>query len=248
MSYGNTDSLDPEHYDNREINLETGSVDASNRGNYEGQPKKPELHGAYYELETVTVEQAPRLDGEIGSGEWPGFSVKLQDRDQVYRGRRLWQGRADLSAQLHAVRFGKDLFLAAKVVDNKVSAGDSVRLVTKRGLVIKPLESKLRPGGKGYVFEARYSLTSLAKASGLSDPGLLEALAADPLAGAGSDIEGLQLPLAVEILDVDGSTAPRVRSVLSTRLSGSPYNGAIRIFRRGALILVSDIELLKNNE
>jgi hypothetical protein len=114
--------------------------------------------------------------------------------------------------------------------------------VTKRGLVIQPLESKLRPGGKGYVFEARYSLASLAKASGLSDPGLLEALAADPVTGAGSDVEGLQLPLAVEIIDVDGSAAPRIRSVMSTRLVGSPYNGAIRIFRKGTLILGSDIE------
>jgi hypothetical protein len=114
LSFGNTDSLDPEHYDNREINLESGLVDASNKGNYEGQPKKPELHGAYYELETGTVDQAPRLDGEIASGEWPGYTVKLDAKDQVYRGRRLWQGRDDLSAQLHAVRFGKDLFLAAK--------------------------------------------------------------------------------------------------------------------------------------
>jgi hypothetical protein len=138
------------------------------------------------------------------------------------------------------VRFGKELFLSAEVVDNEVSSGDSVRLVTKRGLVIKPVESKLRPSGKGYVFEGRYLLASLAKAAGLGDPSLPEALAADPLAGAGSDLEGLQLPLAVEIIDVDGSAAPKARGVLSTRLVGSPYNGAIRIFRKGTLVLVSD--------
>jgi hypothetical protein len=242
LSFGNTDSLAPnDHYDNHEINLTTGLVRASEKGDYEGRPKRPEISGDYYELETLTVDLAPRIDGDIGSGEWPGYTVKLNEKDQVYRSRRLWHGREDLSAQLHAVRFGKDLFLSAEVVDNEVGAGDSVRLVTKRGLVIKPLESKLRPGGKGYVFEARYSLRSLAKASRLGDPSMLEALETDPLTGAGGDLEGLQLPLAVEIIDVDGSAAPKARSVLSTRLVGSPYNGAIRIFRRGALVLVSDI-------
>lgn len=241
LSFGNTDSLAPnDHYDNHEINLTTGLVRASEKGDYEGRPKKPEISGDYYELETLTVNHAPRIDGEIASGEWPGYTVKLNQKDQVYRSRRLWHGREDLSAQLHAVRFGKDLFLSAEVVDNEVSAGDSVRLVTKRGLVIKPVESKLRPGGKGYVFEARYSLESLAKASGLGDPSLLEALGNDPLAGAGSDLEGLQLPLAVEIIDVDRSATPKARGVLSTRLVGSPYNGAIRIFRKGTLVLVSD--------
>lgn len=243
LSFGNTDSLAPnEHYDNHEINLMTGLVRASEKGDYEGRPKKPEISGDYYELETLTVDRAPRIDGNIASGEWPGYTVKLNEKDQSYRSRRLWHGREDLSAQLHAVRFGKDLFLSAEVVDNEVSAGDSVRLVTKRGLVIKPVESKLRPGGKGYVFEARYSLESLAKASGLGDPSMLEALGTDPLAGAGSDLEGLQLPLAVEIIDVDGSAAPKARSVLSTRVVGSPYNGAIRIFHKGTLVLVSDIE------
>jgi|GEM_PF-1966171 len=243
LSFGNTDSLAPnDHFDNHEINLTTGLVRASEKGDYEGRPKKPEISGDYYELETLTVDHAPRIDGEIDSGEWPGYTVNLNQKDQVYRGRRLWHGREDLSAQLHAVRVGKELFLSAEVVDNEVSAGDSVRLVTKRGLVIKPLESKLRPGGKGYVFEARYSLESLAKASGLSDPDMLEALRNDPLAGAGSDLEGLQLPLAVQIIDVDGSAAPKARSVLSTRLLGSPYNGAIRIFRKATVILASDIE------
>ncbi len=243
LDFGNTDSIAPnDHYDNHEINLTTGLVEASEKGDYEGRPKKPEISGAYYELEALPVDKAPRIDGEIGPGEWPGYIVRLNEKGQVYRNRRLWRGREDLSAQLHAVRFGKDLFLSAEVIDNEVSAGDSVRLVTKRGLVIKPVESKLRPGGKGYVFEARYSLESLANASGLGDPSLLEALATDPLAGAGGDLEGLPLPLAVEIVDVDGSAAPKAHSVLSTRLVGSPYNGAIRIFRKSTLLLVSDIE------
>ena len=84
----------------------------------------------------------------------------------------------------------------------------------------------------------------LAGVSNPSDTYALEALRdhTDPMAGAGGDLEGFQLPIAVEIVDVDGSAAPKARSVLSTRLVGSPYNGAIRIFRKGTLILVSDIE------
>lgn len=244
LNFGNTDSTNLEHYDNREINLTTGLVDASEKGDYEGRPKKPEIKGAYYELEVLPVDNAPRLDGEIAPGEWPGYKVRLDEKEQVYRRRKLWRGRDDLSAQLHAGRSGKELFLAAEVTDNEVSAGDSVRLVTKRGVIIRPLESKLRPRGKGYVFEARYALEKLARVSKPGDTYAVEALAehTDPITGAGSDLEGFELPVAVEIVDVDGSATPKTRSVLSTRLVGSPYNGAIRIFRKGTLVLVSDIE------
>jgi hypothetical protein len=244
LNFGNTDSTDLEHYDNREIDLTTGLVEASEKGDYEGRPKKPKISGAYYELEVLPVDKAPRIDGDIAPGEWPGYTVRLNEKGQVYRRRQFWRGREDLSAQLHAVRFGKELFVSAEVSDNEVSAGDSVRLVTKRGVIIKPLESKLRPAGKGYVFEARYALENLARVSNPGDTYALEALRdhTDPLAGAGDDLEGFQLPVAVEIVDVDGSAAPKSRSVLSTRLVGSPYNGGIRIFRKGTLILISDIE------
>jgi hypothetical protein len=244
LDFGNTDSTAPdEHYDNHEINLTTGLVEASEKGNYEGQPKKPEISGPYYELEALPVDKAPRIDGIISPGEWPGYTVRLNEKGQVYRNRRLWRGRDDLSAQLHAVRVGKDLFVSAEVIDNEVSAGDAVRLVTKRGQVIKPQESKLRPSAKGYIFEARYQLEDLVRVSNPGDTYAVEALQEHlgPSDKSG-DLEGFQLPLAVEIVDVDGSAAPKVRSVLSTRLFGSPYNGAIRIFRAGTLVLVSDIE------
>jgi hypothetical protein len=244
LNFGNTDSTNLEHYDNHEINLTTGLVEASEKGDYEGRPKKPEISGSYYELEVLPVEKPPSIDGYIAPGEWPGYTVRLNEKGQVYRHRQLWRGRNDLSAQLHAVRSGKDLFVLAEVIDNEVSAGDSVRLVTKRGAIIKPLESKLRPGGKGYVFEARYSLESLVRGSKPGDTYAVEALRdqTDPLTGAGGDLEGFQLPVAVDVVDVDASVTPKARSVLSTRLVGSPYNGAIRIFRKGTLVLVSEIE------
>ena len=243
LDFGNTDSTAPdEHYDNHEINLTTGLVEASEKGNYEGQPKKPEISGSYYELEALPIDKAPRIDGVVAPGEWPGYTVRLNEKGQVYRNRQLWRGRDDLSGKLHAVRFGKELFVAAEVIDNEVSAGDSVRLVTKRGLVIKPLESKLTRSGKGYIFEARYALENLARVSHPGDTYALENLQ-DHLGPSdkSGDLEGFQLPVAVEIVDADASATPKVRGVLSTRLVGSPYNGAIRIFRKGTLILISDI-------
>lgn len=242
LSFGNTDSLDLEHFDNHDINLMTGAAEASKKGDYEGRPKHPEISGSYYELEVLPVDQAPGIDGSAGPGEWPGYTVRLSEKSQVYRNRRLWHGPGDLSAQLHAVRVGQDLFLSAQVTDNEVEPGDLVRLVTKKGLVIKPLESKLKPGGKGYVFEARYSLETIAKASQPGDKYALEALQTFVSPSSGGSLEGLELPVAIEIIDVDRSSAPRVRGVLSTRLAGSPYNGAIRIFHKGTLVLTSDIE------
>lgn len=244
LSFGNTDSLNLEHYDNRDINLTTGLVEASEKGDYDGRPKKPEISGAYYELEVLAVDAAPRIDGDMSPGEWPGYTVRLNEKGQVYRNRRLWNGRDDLSAQIHSVRSGKDLFVLAEVSDNEVTTGDSVRLVTRKGVVIKPLDSKLRSSGKGYVFEARYSLENLVRVSKPSDTYAVEALRerVDPLNGAGGDLEGFQLPIAVEIIDVDGSATPKARSVMSTRLVGSPYNGGIRIFSKGTLVLVSNSE------
>ena len=242
LSFGNTDSINLEHFDNHDINLLTGAADASQKGGDDGQPQKPEISGSYYELEALPVDTAPRIDGDISPGEWPGYTVRLSQRFQVSRSRQLWRGADDLSAQLQAVRSGKDLFISARVTDNEVTAGDMVRLVTKKGWVIKPLESKVRPSGKGYVFEARYALDAIVRASMPGDKYALEALQ-DHLDAAErrGDLEGFELPVAVEVIDVDGSAAPKARGVLSTRLVGSPYNGAIRIFRKGTLVLVSDI-------
>jgi hypothetical protein len=241
LSFGSTDSLNLEHFDKHDINLMTGAVDAGKKGDDEGRSKRPEISGSYYELEVLPVDQAPSIGGSAAPGEWPGYTVRLSEKSQVYRNRRLWHGPRDLSALLHAVRFGEDLFLSAQVTDNEVEPGDLVRLVTKKGLVIKPLESKLKPSGKGYVFEARYSLETIVKASQPGDKYALEALQTFVSPSSGGSFEGLELPVAVEIIDVDRSAAPKVRGFLSTRLAGSPYNGAIRIFHKGTLVLESDL-------
>ena len=242
MEFGHTDSTNPEHFDSHNIIIMTGGADASERGDLESRLKKPELSGSYFELEALPVDKMPSIDGSIGVGEWPGYTVRLYQRYQVYRNRQLWRGADDLSAQLEAVRFGKDLLISARVTDNEVTAGDVVRLVTKKGLVIKPLESKVRLGAKGYLFEARYSLETIVTATRPGDKYAVEALQ-DHLAstGSGGDLEGFELRVAVEIIDVDRSAGQKARGVLSTRLVGSPYNGAIRIFRKGTLVLVSDI-------
>jgi hypothetical protein len=119
---------------------------------------------------------------------------------------------------------------------------DTVRLVNKRGLVIKPRESKMAPSEKGYVFEARYSLKEIATALKADDQYVVDNL--EMILDSSSDYgdsQGSQLPVSVEIVDVDKSSVP-ARGVLSTRFVGSPFPGSIRIFRKGALVLVSDIE------
>jgi len=116
-----------------------------------------------------------------------------------------------------------------------------VRLVTKKGVVIKAQESKTTPSAKGYVFEARYSLKEIVKTSRPGDEyaeqELESALNPDDEFG---DVTGLQIGVSVEIVDVDNSQTPKARSVLSTRWAGSPYSGAIRVFRRGTLVLLSE--------
>jgi hypothetical protein len=246
LEVGSTDTLDLEHYDDQDINLSTGLVNAKKKGRDGADGRiihTREINGSYYELQVSPVEKAPNIDGKFVPGEWPGYTVRLNDKSSVYRGRQLWTGPNDLSAQLHAVRAGDDLFLCAQVTDNDVTAGDTVRLVNKRGLIIKPRESKMVASGNGYVFEARYSLKEIARFLKTEDKYVVENLemTLDPSSVYG-DTQGFQLPVSVEIVDVDNSATPKTRSVLSTHLSGSPYPGAIRIFRKGTLVLVSDIE------
>ncbi|HJZ83091.1 MAG TPA: hypothetical protein VKD91_22175 [Pyrinomonadaceae bacterium] len=238
LGLGNTDSLNPEHYDNQDIDLLTGLVQAAEAGGNDGEPPKPERSGAYYELQVTPVEKSPKIDGEIGAGEWPGYSIHLNQRQQVLRNRQLWRGASDLSARINAVRVGADLFLSAEVSDDHVVAGDRVNLVNRRGFIIKPRKTVTRPGAKGYVTESLYSLKEIASAVKASDKYAPENLAMmlDP-ANVYGDAQGFQLPVSVEVVDVDN----RPRGVLSTRLAGSPFTGAIRIFREGALVLTSDV-------
>jgi hypothetical protein len=243
LELGSTDSLDPEnHYDDQEINLSTGRVSARAKGNSEGRKKAPERNGEYYELEVMPVESAPKIDGVVAAGEWPGYVITLNERRELYRNRQLWRGVDDLSAHLRAVRVGESLFLCAEVRDNEVTAGDAVRLVSGRGRIIKPRESRVRRVTAGYVFEARFSLKDIARALRVDDKYVVENLemVLDPT-GVYGDSQGFQLGASVEVIDMD-SSIPKARGVLSTRLAGSPYPGAIRIFRKGTLILTNDIE------
>jgi hypothetical protein len=245
LDFGNTDLLDLEHYDNHDIDLSTGLVGASEKGNYEGQPKKPELEGAYYELQVLRVEQRPVIDGRAAPNEWPGYTVQLDQRQQVYRRRQVWRGPNDLAAKLQAVEVEGDLYLCATVTDNEVTAGDAVRLVTRKGIVIKPRESRRSSTGHGYVFEARYSLKDFGAALKRDKSFVFDEEEVDNVFSSAEDarnIEGLELPVSVEVVDADRSRIPKARSVMSTRLAGSPYSGAIRIYRKGTLVLVSDKE------
>jgi hypothetical protein len=188
-------------------------------------------------LEVLSVNEVPEMKVEA---EWPGYSVHLNQKQQVLRGRNLWQGANDLSAKLRAVNKGDDLFLRAEVIDNQVTPGDTVRLVAKKGLAIKPKESKLLRTEKGYVFLGRYSLNEIARVLKPADKYIVENLemVLDPNSVYG-DLQGFQLPVSVEVVDVD-SPRSEVRGVLSTRLAGSPYAGSMTLFRPGRLFLTTD--------
>ena len=240
LTIGSTDTLNLEHYDNQDINLSTGLVEASEKGGDDGEPQKRETSGSYYELEVAPANAAPAVDGRAAVGEWPGYSVLLNDKAQVIRNRRFWKGPDDLSVRLHALRLGDNLFICAEVTDDEVTAGDTVSLLTRRGLKIRPRESKKVASEKGYIFEARYSLTEIARAAKPDDKYIAENLAMmlDPASEYG-DTQGFQLPVSIEIIDRDKQ---KYRAVFSTHISGSPYPGAIRIFRQGTLTLSSDVE------
>jgi len=245
LEVGSTDTLDLEHYDDQDINLSTGLVNAKKRGRdgSDGEivPTR-EISGSYYELQVSPVNKAPIIDGKRTPGEWPGYTVRLNDKSSVYRGRQWWAGANDLSAQLRAVRVGEDLFLCAQVTDNEVTAGDSVRLVNRRGLIIKPRESKMAASGNGYILEARYSLKEIARFLKSEDKYVVENLemTLDP-SSVYADSQGFQLSVSVEIVDVDKSSAT-ARGVLSTRLIGSPFAGAVGIFLEGTLVVDWDVE------
>ncbi len=246
LTINSSDTLDTEHFSEFDINLSTGLVNAHEKGESDRpqgrKSRKPELHGSYYELQALPLAKPPTIDGQMTPGEWPGYTVSLNEARHVFRNKQLWGGADDLSVKLHAVRVGENLFLCAEVTDNEVTTGDAVRLVIKNGQAIKPLESKPGRTAKGYVVEARYSLKEIAKALKPADEYIMDQLESylNPDEESG-DLEGLSLKVAVEVVDVDDAATPKARSVFSTRVAGSPYNGAIRIFRKGTFVLVSDL-------
>ena len=144
LTYVGSDTLDPEHHDRKDINLSTGLVNASERGEVNPRTRRrpPLVRGAYQELPVLPVERAPVLDGRIAEGEWPGYSIRLNQREHVYRGAAQWRGSEHLSAVVSAVRHGENLYLRAEVADNDVRPEDAVRLVTKAGRALAPAEMR----------------------------------------------------------------------------------------------------------
>jgi len=68
LEVGSTDTLDLEHYDDQDMNLSTGLVNAKQKGR-DGSDGRiihtPEKNGSYYELQVLPVDQAPTIDGKL---------------------------------------------------------------------------------------------------------------------------------------------------------------------------------------
>jgi hypothetical protein len=216
-----------------DTNLSTGFVHRTDANiEDENGRKKPPKKGDYYELQAITTNEAQKIDGFFDSGEWQGYVLKLNADKQVVRDVPLWNGISDVSAALNAVRQGEDLFIRAEVIDDQLTEGDGLRLINKKGLVIAPKEIKTAPTPKGYNVEARYSMKDLAKFAPEREGGAMDLeyfLRRD-----GLDPANIGFFAAVEVIDVDGKTK---RATLSTKLRGSPFNGSIRVYQAGVVVL-----------
>jgi hypothetical protein len=218
----------------RDANLSTGLVETSSSStNMEtGEDNEPAKDGSHYELLALTTEAEQKIDGLFDAQEWPqdryGYVLRLNSRKQVARNAQLWKGVSDLSAALNAVCHGEDIYLRAKVTDNRVSAGDTVRLVNIKGGVIAPRESKTVVTDKGYNFEARYSMQDLrGPNSGDNSASNFDSL-------LNGDYLDTIFSAVVEVIDVDGAAR---RATLSTRVKGSPYDSVIGVCNEHAVIL-----------
>lgn len=224
------DTLDPSYDERRDVNLSTGLVIET------GHKGRRSYKREYYEVRAARIERAPVLDGAISETEWPGVVVRVASKENVVQGTGAWSGAEDLSARVGALWKGDELFVRAEVTDDSVTEGDGLRLVTKGGQVVKPLETRRTAREKGYAVEARYSLKSL----GIEE---IEARIKE-LRGYGAserDIpEDRSLRVAVEIVDEDA--AQKIPSVLSTSRGGRKYPARIRLTRRAGVPLLSDFD------
>ena len=197
-----------------DANLSTGLVLESEHPEGPG----PVSRQAYFELRAGPAPRPPAVDGVLARGEWPGRSVTLRSAADVVEGKGAWRGARDLSAVLGALATRDSLFLRAHVTDNRVGAGDGVRLVDARGKRIAPAETRTRGAAGGYVVEARYPLADV--------PGKEPPEEREPV-----------LRLSVEVVDGAGGAAP---VVLSTSRGGRRYPAAIRLARTTDLPLLDD--------
>lgn len=212
------DSFNPNMLEERDANLSTGLVIESLAG-----AGRKNYRRVFYELRAGRAERAPAIDGRVSADEWSGTTVKLEGKENVTAGAATWSGAADASARVGAVHTGDELFVRAEVTDDSVTPGDELRLVTKSGQVVKPLEMKVAPAPGGYVVEARYAARSL----GLDE---IEARIKE-MTGYGATDETLPtdrlLRVSIEVADADAGQ--RVASVLSTSRGGRKYPAAVRL-------------------
>lgn len=241
LNSSSLDTLDVDYEDSKDVNLSTGLVNASFSVeiNQETGDRKPGKDGSYYELQVIPESVAPKIDGVISQDEWHGYSLNLNNRQQVYKGQKLWKSATDLSAKLMAVCVGNQLYLLAEVTDDDFSKSDAVRLVNKKGIVIVPKEIKTAKTNKGYVVEARYAILDIARATLENNSDALKYLE-ETLSNLKStdEVVGAAFDASVEVVDVD---AGKNRAVMSTRLLGSPYTGSIKIHNSNSVIL-SDLK------
>ena len=155
-----TDTLDCSYFEERDANLVTGLVVES------GKMGRSSYNRAFYELRAALVERAPAIDGAATADEWGApHSVRIAAKENVSAGAPLWRGPDDASARLSASWRGGELYLRAEVADDSVTPGDAVRLVSKTGQVVSPVEIKRGTHAGGYAVEARLH-TEVAGAGG----------------------------------------------------------------------------------
>lgn len=212
------DSFNPDLLEERDANLSTGLVIESLAG-----AGRKNYRRVFYELRAGRIARAPALDGRVSADEWPGATVRLEGKDNVTAGAASWTGAADASARVGAVHAGEELYVRAEVTDDSVTAGDELRLVTKTGQVVKPLEVKVAPAPGGYVVEARYATRAL----GIGE---IEARIKE-MTGYGATDETLPtdrlLRVSIEVADSDAGQ--KIPSVLSTSRGGRKYPAMIRL-------------------
>ena len=235
-TWRSTDNLDLSYHEERDANLVTGLVVEK------GRRGRRSYSRTFYEPRAGRVEKSPVIDGTISDGEWPGVTIRLAGKENVVQGATAWAGADDASVRLGAAWRGDELYLRAEVTDDALTPGDAVRLVSKTGQVIKPVESKTAPHGKGYAVEARYTLKSL----GIDE---IEARIKE-MRGYGASEETLPkdrvLRLSVEVADEDPSQ--KAATVLSTSRGGRRHPACVRLTKHAGLPLLEHFDREGSND
>ena len=225
-----TDTLDCSYFEERDANLVTGLVVET------GRKGRSSYNRAFYELRAALIERGPAIDGTASAGEWGGqHGVRLAARENVLAGAALWRGPDDASARLSASWRGGELYLRAEVSDDSVTPGDAVRLVSKTGQVVSPVEMKRGAHAGGYAVEARYTLKSLGLEELEAQIRELRGYAAD------KDIPG-DLPLRGSVEVVDEDAGQKTASVLSTSRGGRKYPARVRLVKHAGLPLLEHFD------